>query len=318
MDDDLVRSIVLWFWSGIGLGITIGPLCGLLWRFVGPRSMAFGVGAAVFFLFFTVGAGMATAIAAGAALERRSGTVPALGELRGFESQALHDTRNSLGERKRIVQAPRVAFRTADGRNVEFTALGGSLRGGEPGDVVRVRYRPEKPEIAIVDDFQHQWGAAWGMGAFAGFGLAGAIALLAGLPGDIRKARAADARFAEAVRRTGKKRAAEGPEPRPAPAPKPGPIARWRRLHGARFGRPLVGLGWLNMLLALLAVGAFSDSVARSVAIVFAGVVSGLVCLAFGYWLRGAAADTRFPLGLLGLAAGFAYFGFGAWMLSAP
>lgn len=311
MDDDLVRRIVLWLWSGIGLGITAGPLAGLAWRFIGPRSMAFGVGAGVFFVIFAFGASMATGIAASAALERRSGTVPALGELRGFERQALHDTRNALGERTRTVQAPRVSFRTAEGRQVEFTGLGGSLRGSEPGDVVRVRYRPENPQIAIVDDFQHQWGAAWGMGAFAGFGLAGAIGFVFGLRRDWREARAREAHTAQALRRSAARRHAAMPVP--DERPRPGVLQRWRATHGPRWARPMLGRAGLNMALALLSVGLFSDSVARSVAIAFAGVASSLVLLGVGSWLR--APDGRFPWGLVGLAVAFAYFAFGAWML---
>jgi hypothetical protein len=314
MDDELTLRIVLWLWGGILGGLLAGAIAGFVWRWIGPQSAAFGVGAGVFFVVLTIGAGGATGIAAAAALERRSGTVPTLGELLAVERQSQYDMSK---KRTTTMQVPRVAFTTAEGRRLQFTGLGGSLAGREPGDVVKLRYRPEKPELALIDDFQHEWGAAWGMGAFAGFGLAGAIGCLRGLPGEIRTARVAEARMAQVIRRTGKRSAQSSSPPPPPPAPRPGPLARWRRSNGSRFGRPLVALGWLNMLLALLAVGAFSDNVARSIAIAFAGVVSGLVCLAFGYWLRGAAAGTKFPFALLGLAAAFAYFGFGAWMLSA-
>jgi hypothetical protein len=300
MDEDLTRSIVLWLWGGILGGLLAAGLVGFVWRWVGKASDAMGIGATVFFVVLSVGAGGATWIATSAALERRSGTVPALGELLRFETQRLYDNRN---RRTTTVEAPRVAFTTSEGRRVEFTALGGSLKGREPGDAVRVRYRPEKPEQAIVDDFQHQWGAAWGMGAFAGFGLAGAVGCLSWVAGELR-------RFGTA-RQPGK-----GPKGKPPPSAATGPLTRWRQRHGPRFGRPLIGLAWLNMLVALVTAGAFSDNVARSVAIAFAGVVSGLIGLAFGSWLRGGAEGTRFPFGLIGLAAGFAYFGFGAWMFS--
>jgi hypothetical protein len=309
MDDDLVRSIVLWLWSGIGLGVTIGPLCGLLAGWLGLKKEAAGVGFGVFCVCLTVGAGTAGGIAAQAALERREGMVPALGELRGFETQSRWDAGKRRTER---MQVPRVVFTTAEGRTLEFDGLGGSLARNEPGDVVRVRYRPEKPEQAIVDDFQHQWGAAWAMGAFAGFGLAGSLAFIGGAVGGWRRQRQQAQLAQRGAGRNGR------PGAPPEPTPTPGAFERWRRAHGPRLGRQIGWLALASFLLALFSVGFFSNSVARSVAIAFAGVCSALLLGAVARWLASGPGNLGMTWGLVGMAAAFGYFGFGAWMLSAP
>jgi hypothetical protein len=304
MEDDLVRSIVLWLWGGIGLGVTVGPLCGLVARWLGMGDESMGVGFGVFCICLTIGAGTAGGIAVQAALERREGMVPALGELRGVETRERWDAGKRRTERMRV---PLVVFSTAEGRKVEFEALGGSLSRNEPGDAVRVLYRTDNPQLAIVDDFQHQWGAAWGMGAFAGFGLVGSVSFVGGAVGGWRRQRA------EAQRKAGRRG-----RPTSEPLRPPGPIERWRRAHGPRVGTGIVRLAWLTMLLALFGVGLFSGGVARSVAIAFAGVSSGLVVMAVGLWLRGGPQRMPFAWGLVGLAAAFSYFGFGAWMLGGP
>ncbi|HQN13309.1 MAG TPA: DUF3592 domain-containing protein, partial [Quisquiliibacterium sp.] len=89
----------------------------------------------------------------------------AQGVLVGFETVQSRDAEG----RGRATPAPRVRFVSADGRTVEFTGLGGNLAGQPPGSAVPVRYRPDDPHGAIIDNFQERWAGVFGIGLFGTF-----------------------------------------------------------------------------------------------------------------------------------------------------
>jgi len=89
----------------------------------------------------------------------------AQGVLVGFETVQSRDAEG----RGRATPAPRVRFVSADGRTVEFTGLGGNLARQPPGSAVPVRYRPDDPHGAIIDNFQERWAGVFGIGLFGTF-----------------------------------------------------------------------------------------------------------------------------------------------------
>jgi hypothetical protein len=77
------------------------------------------------------------------------------------------------------LQAPVIAFKTVEGRAVQFTSSEYVARSRYPlGRAVRVLYDPAKPERAEIDTRETLWlaGAAWVVGGLAfvagGFGIA--------------------------------------------------------------------------------------------------------------------------------------------------
>jgi hypothetical protein len=194
---------------------------------------------------------------------------------------------------------PRIRFRAGDGSMHELRALGGSLRGREPGDPVSVRYLPRQPESAQVDDFQGLWGGVWAMTLF------GVLPLLFGLF-FVHAARAASGD-------------GNGQAARPArPGPRRPRTAKERaqRVRQERTARHVIRAALAIMVGSLVLGAAWPELDALpSIGYAFIGVAAGLLLMMRG--LRMLKPDNaQDTLVLLILAAGFALFGFGAVLLA--
>jgi hypothetical protein len=89
----------------------------------------------------------------------------ARGVVVGFDAAQVRDADGHA----RATSAPRVRFVASDGRTVEFVGLGGNLAGVLPGSEVAVRYRPDNPQGAIIDNAQERWGGVFGIALFGMF-----------------------------------------------------------------------------------------------------------------------------------------------------
>lgn len=95
----------------------------------------------------------------------------------GHETEDL--STRTTGPHTQGLQAPVIAFKTMDGRSVQFTSSEFVARSRYPlGRAVRVLYDPAKPERAEIDSRETLWlaGSAWVIGGLAcvagGFGVA--------------------------------------------------------------------------------------------------------------------------------------------------
>jgi hypothetical protein len=276
VDDTLATQAVLLLFGGALLGGLVGAGTGLVLGRL-RRGDAFVPGLAVGLLIF----GTSTAVGAlrlgHAAWLFERGTVAAEGTLVGYEEQFDTDSR---GRRTRTL-APRVEFAAADGTRHSVLGLGGSQSNLEQGAAVPVRYRPEAPQRAAVDDFQNRWGAFWAFSGCAGFGVLAGLFFAVSAWGHARPAR----------RRTA------------------GPRAKALR----QVLMPTAGL----TLVAGIATPALdaSNSIERSLAIGFGGVAAAMLIYAAAVLLT-PEHERRQPLMiLLIIGAGFAFFAFGLWQM---
>jgi hypothetical protein len=278
VDDALATQAVLLLFGGALLGGIVGAGTGLVLGRM-RRGDAFMPGLAVGLLVFGGCTAFGAARLGWAAWQFERGTVAAQGRLLGYEEQFDTDSR---GRRTRTL-APRVEFAAADGTRHSILGLGGSQPDLEEGAAVPVRYRPEAPQRAAVDDFQNRWGAFWAFSGFAGFGL------LAGLF------------FAVSVWSAGRPR-----------------LARQRRAgpRAMALRRLLIPTAGLTLVASLLtpALDA-SNSLERGLAIGFGGVAAAMLLYAAAVLLTPERERGQPLMILLIIAAGFAFFAFGLWQM---
>ena len=157
MDNELADRLLLWLMGAIFL---VGPLVGLaVGRF---KGLQWGIGVACLIIGVT---GLTGAARVGwERWHQLQGTVVTEGILAEFREEISRDAKG----RATSSYAPVVRFTDPAGRSHEVKGLGGSQDNASQGDTVPLRYRPEAPEQAVVDDFQNVWG---GTAAFAFFGI---------------------------------------------------------------------------------------------------------------------------------------------------
>ena len=279
MDESIATQAVLLLFGGVALGGLVGAAVSFVLRRARGRD-SFMPGMAIGLLIYGGCTAVGAARVGWAGWQFEHGTLAAEGRLLGYEEQVDVDAR---GRRTRTM-APRVEFVAADGTRHQVLGLGGSQRERGEGEPVPVRYRPEAPQQAAIDDFQNRWGAFWAFCGFAGFGL------LAG------------SCFAVSAWSEGRAR-----------------IARRRRAPGPRalrIGRLLLPMAGITLVAAILAP-AFdrSDNVARSLAISFGGVAAAMLLYAGAILLSPQQERAQSLMILFILAAGFGFFAFGAWHL---
>ncbi len=159
MDESLIDQGFLWFFGAL----FAGPLIGWLFGLKGGFERGLAVGCLIIGLtgsWFAVSVGIDRA-------EQLRGTEAVQGRLLEFVEEVSKDADG----RQSINYAPRVAYMAADGVERSIKGLGGSQQSKEIGSPVAVRYRSDKPEQAIIADFQNTWGPVVAFGLFGGFPL---------------------------------------------------------------------------------------------------------------------------------------------------
>jgi len=157
VDDTIIIQALLTFWGTVFAGLAVGGLVGWL------KNFNWGIASGC----LIIGAGGL----AGAAwlgwhqYQLIAGTQQAQGVLTEFVTVESTDGKG----RNTSSRAPVVRFKAGNGQTYRVQGLGGSQGQHEPGDAVAVRYRPEAPQQAVIDDFQNQWSGVWGLGLFGLF-----------------------------------------------------------------------------------------------------------------------------------------------------
>jgi len=279
----------LWMWAGIGIGLLLGGAAGGIAAWLGD-ARALTLGLAVFLLCMGLPAATGALRLAQVAVQVQEQTVPARGQLLGYEAETASEAQRRKRPGGRPAQRPRVAFTTPEGQRLEFLGLGGSRSGLAVGAEVPVRYVVARPQEALVADFQTLWGPAWALGAFGTFALSGAAVFLLGMA-------------------AGRRGAAEKPAPASAPATRD-PLARGLHLASVSV-----------LLLAVpLPVMAMRARPTEIVAVVFTTITAGLVGLIAAQVLAQRAATggepAQWPLIPALLALNFGYFALGAWLFT--
>ncbi len=319
---DVGTQAQLWMWAGIGIGLLLGGAVGGIAAWLGHAS-ALTLGLAVFLLCMGLPAATGALRLAQVAVQVQEQTVPARGRLLGYETESATEAQRRKRPGGRPAQRPRVAFTTPQGQRLEFVGLGGSRSGLTVGAEVPVRYVAERPQDALVADFQTLWGPAWALGAFGTFALSGAAVFLLGMVAGGRGADEAQVApgaptrpLTKAERRAARAAAQMPAKPVPAaPAepPRRDPLARG--LFAASVGLLLLAVPLPVMLMKARPL--------EVVAVVFAGITAGLVGLIAAQWrahrAAGAAmAPAQWPLIPALLALNFGYFALGAWLFTRP
>jgi Protein of unknown function (DUF3592) len=98
--------------------------------------------------------------------ERVSSGAPAQGTVVGAEQKSSGQSM----DRPTVFYHPKVRFTTPDGRTVVFTSGLGSDNEPEMGYPVRVRYRPDNPELAEIET-RWVWMVPAALGLLGGLGL---------------------------------------------------------------------------------------------------------------------------------------------------
>jgi hypothetical protein len=157
MDDTIIIQALLTFWGCVFAGLAVGGLVGWL------KNFNWGIASGC----LIIGAGGL----AGAAwlgwhqYQLLAGTQRTEGVLVEFVTVTSTD-----GEGRRTsTQAPVVRFKAGDGQTYRVQGLGSSQAQRDPGDAVGIRYRPDDPQRAVIDDFQNQWGGVWALALFGLF-----------------------------------------------------------------------------------------------------------------------------------------------------
>ena len=157
MDDAIIIQALLTFWGGVFAGLAVGGLVGWLKNFnwgIASGCLIIGVG------------GLAGAAWLGwHQYHRLAGTQQVQGVLVEFVTVESTDGQG----RSTRSRAPVVRFKAGDGQTHRVQGLGGSQGHRAPGDAVAVRYRPDAPQQAVIDDFQNQWGGVWALALFGLF-----------------------------------------------------------------------------------------------------------------------------------------------------
>ena len=170
MDETLIDQGFLWFFGAVFVGPFIGWLVGLKGGF--ERGLAVGC-----LIIGLTGSYFAVSVGIDRAAQVRD-TVLVQGRLLEFVEEISKDSDG----KQSVNYAPRVAYVAADGVERSVKGLGGSQQSQEIGAPVAVRYRSEKPEQAIIADFQNTCGPVLAFGIFGGFPLLfGLFFLLQGL-----------------------------------------------------------------------------------------------------------------------------------------
>lgn len=295
--DDLITQAVLLLFGGAFAGLILGA--GFSWlrgRLVGGDQFVAGIalGMTVFALCTCFGA----ARVAHATWQQQRGMVPIEGKLVDYVAETSTDAKT---RRTTTLMAPRVEY-VVDGRSYSVKGLGSSQADRSPGDPVPLLVSPVDPAQAVIADFQNQWGAVWALSGFGGFGLLAALFFGGTAIGENRER---------------KRRLKPGRPEDDLPSNLVVAWHAWRLRHGKRFQQSFHAAAALTLVAAMLfPVFSSDDALERSMAITFAGVASAMVCFGFGALFS--SRPSGMALGVLGiLAAGFGFFAFGLWMLSA-
>lgn len=294
MDDSVITTAILLFWGGVGAGLLLGGLAGWL----GGFAWGIGIGCLV------VGAGGLS----GAGYlgwhqwENLAGTIEAKGVLIDYLEEELRDSQG----RRTTTYAPRVRFRDAAGDVHEARGLGGSRR-FEPGDAIAIRYRPERPEQALIADFQNLWGGTWGLSLF------GVLPTLFGTFWTMN-----------AITERREAAAAEAARSRPPSrrARREAEIARVAKLGSTRSRSPGVGklvrgltiLGNVVFVSAFAAMLIMPGPVERAMAAGFGTITAACVVHLVARVIVGGSWQAPFVFVIVG--TGFGMFAWGLWMLA--
>lgn len=287
MDDGAVVTALLLFWGGVGIGLLLGGLAGWLAGF----SWGIAIGCLV------IGAG---GLAGAGHLgwhrwHSLAGTQQAAGVLVEYVNQEDTDSNG----RRTTTFAPRVRFRDSGGTVRETLGLGGDRR-FEPGDAVTVRYRPERPDQALIADFQNLWGGVWGLGLF------GVMPALFGsffLVNAIAERREASRAPQPANRRDRAIHRHPVPDPRMPRRTAPAGVVQGLTVAG--------NIAFVGAFVVMIAMG---DPMERAIAAGFGLIAAACAIHTVAAVLRKAGWDTVFVLVIVG--TGFGLFGWGIWMLA--
>jgi hypothetical protein len=309
MPDEIATRAHLLLMLGLVAGLALIPVVGWLWRLVTGAREGASAGTAVggglwaaclLYAAFEIG-GWVTSLRQGAQAE---------GRITGFEARktAVGPSGTVAQARTATLVVPQIVFRTPDGREHRFDALGGSLEGRKVGDRVTVRYDPANPASATTADFQNERGA---LAFFAWLG--GIVALVAvwmgwGAVGDLQRERASPAPGAR-----GKARRAA------VPTQATGGFAVWRDGPGQAWRPPLRRAGLLCLVLALVlpfVLVELQDAHLLEVfGFAFVGIAAALLCFGLAAALERGAASAHVLFGRLIGVAGFGGFAFILWAL---
>jgi hypothetical protein len=308
MPDEIATRAHLLLMLGLVAGLALIPVVGWLWRKATGASEGTSAGTAVggglwagclLVAAFEIG-GWVTSLQQGAVAE---------GRIEGFEAEKVSIGPSGTVARARTATSvsPQIVFRTPDGREHRFEALGGSLEGREVGDRVTVRYDPANPASATTVDFQNERGA---LAFFAWLG--GVAALISvwmgwGAIGDLRRERAE----AAAAGRRGKAKRAAVSATR---------FAAWRDgPRGQSWRAPLRRAGLLCIVLALVLpfvlVELQGTHLLDVFGFAFVGVAAALLCFGLAAALERGAASAHVLFGRLIGVAGFGGFALILWAL---
>lgn len=316
MSDELIIAANAAIFGGALVAGILGVLAAAVWRVAArvPEGFVFGV-------FVGLGAWSVALLAVAAAMggwafDIQRG-VRAEGRLVEFDRTT--ETVRRPGQRA-FAEGPRVAivrpvveFTTPDGQVHRIEALGGSLAGLQPGDVVPVRYDPARPEAAIVEDFQNRYGAAM---LFFNLGVIGAMGSLWALFLAIGARSAHRAAAAPAPPGHGLASVA-ATTPSASPTAAPGTLTRWRDERGHRWTRALARLGLVQSVLGVVLpiALAMADTIdlLKAFALVLASVALAILWFALAAALE--KGRTGVALLLYGRSVGVVGFAlFAAWL----
>lgn len=157
MTDDTASHALVLLMLSIPVGLAIGGF--IAWRTTFFRGIGIGallIGCTGLYGAATVGWERHQALATSAVVQ---------GRLVEFLLERDEDSEGHVT----WTRSPVVEYLASDGQARRITALGGGLRGKEPGDPVDVRYSTTDPAQALVADFQNTWAIVWALGMFGGF-----------------------------------------------------------------------------------------------------------------------------------------------------
>jgi hypothetical protein len=310
--DEIATRAHLLLMLGLVAGLALIPVVGWLWRLATGASEGLSAGTAVGGGLWAACLLVAAAEIGGWVASLRQGAL-AEGRIAGFVSErvTVGPSGSVAAARTQRSISPEIVFRTPDGREHRFEALGGSLQGREEGDAVTVRYDPANPASATTVDFQNERGA---LAFFAWLG--GIVAMTSvwmgwGALGDLRRERAAAVPGAR-----GKARRAP---PAKVPADR---FALWRDGPGQAWRPPLQRAGLLCLVLALVLPFALLElqglHLLEVFGFAFLGVAAALACFGLRAALERGAASAHVLFGRLIGVAGFAGFALFVWALRGP
>ncbi|QRF55231.1 DUF3592 domain-containing protein [Variovorax paradoxus] len=147
MGDEAVEHALSVFKYGLMAGLLVGAAL-VVWR----RRLLLGIGLGALAI---AAAGL---YGAGSIAVQRVIAIADTVGTQGTLIEHIAERGTDSKGRTTVSRAPLVEYMAADGRKLRVKGLGGSASGKRPGDAVAVRYSPDDPARARVDDFQNMWG----------------------------------------------------------------------------------------------------------------------------------------------------------------